>query len=110
MALYGYGLLFLAALLEVGGDALIRLGLHSHLALARLALFLVGGLVLLAYGLVVNAPAWDFGRLLGVYVTLFFVVAQAVNWSVFGLKPGPPILVGGSLIQAGGVVVTLWRA
>jgi small multidrug resistance family-3 protein len=110
MALHSYGLLLLAAGLEVGGDAFIRLGLHSHQTLARLALFALGGIVLLAYGLVVNAPAWDFGRLLGVYVTLFFVIAQIVNWMLFDVKPGPPVLVGGALIAVGGLVITLWRA
>ncbi len=65
---------------------------------------------LLAYGTIVNAPPWDFGRLLGVYVTLFFLVAQIVNFTVFGVRPALPIYVGGSLIIAGGLVITLWRA
>ena len=104
-----YGLLFAAACLEAGGDALVRLGLQRHAGAARIGLFLAGAAVLFAYGLVVNAPAWDFGRLLGVYVTLFFVVAQVVNLAVFGVKPDLPILVGGALIMADGLVMTLWR-
>jgi drug/metabolite transporter superfamily protein YnfA len=105
-----YGLLLLAACLEVGGDALIRLGLHNHLAAARIALFLGGAAVLFVYGLSVNAPPWDFGRLLGVYVTLVFVVAQVLNFIVFGAKPDLPILIGGALIISGGLVMTLWRS
>jgi hypothetical protein len=58
----------------------------------------------------VNAPPWDFGRLLGVYVTLFFLVAQAINFFVFGVRPPLPIYVGGSLIITGGLLITLWRA
>jgi small multidrug resistance family-3 protein len=58
----------------------------------------------------VNAPPWDFGRLLGVYVTLFFLVAQVINLFVFGVRPQLPIYVGGSLIIAGGLLITLWRA
>ena len=46
----------------------------------------------------------DFGRLLGVYVTLFFVVAQLINRLGFGLKPTPAILVGG------GMTIAFWRA
>jgi len=104
-----YALLLLAACLEAGGDALIRLGLQTHPGTARLILFLGGTAVLFAYGLTVNAPSWNFGRLLGVYVTLFFVVAQAINWVVFGGRPTFPILAGGTLIVTGGLLMTFWR-
>jgi small multidrug resistance family-3 protein len=104
-----YGLLLLAACLEAGGDALVRLGLHSHHGAARIGLFLAGAVVIFLYGLSVNAPPWDFGRLLGVYVTLFFVVAQVLNIAIFGVRPDLPILVGGALIVAGGLVMTFWR-
>jgi small multidrug resistance family-3 protein len=105
--LAAYGLLLLAACLEVGGDALVRLGLHHHHGVARVGLFLAGALVLFLYGLSVNAPSWDFGRLLGVYVTLFFLIAQLVNFLVFGVRPGLPILLGGALIVSGGVFMTV---
>jgi small multidrug resistance family-3 protein len=99
-----------AAGLEAGGDAIVRAGLHSQAFPVRAAVFIAGGAVLLAYGVVVNAPPWDFGRLLGVYVTLFFLVAQGINLVVFGVRPGLPILVGGGMILAGGLVITFWRA
>ena len=72
-------------------------------------LLALGALALFAYGITVNTPTWDFGRLLGVYVVLFFVVAQAINWLGFGLLPTAPILVGGSLIVAGGLTITFWH-
>ena len=102
-------LLIIAAALEVGGDAIIRRGLLGHGILARAGLILAGGLVLMLYGIFVNLPAWDFGRLLGIYVVLFFVIAQIVNRVAFGVSPSTPILAGGALIVAGGVVMTLWR-
>jgi len=99
--------LLCAAFLEAGGDALIRVGLRSP-TLTRAALFFaLGGLVLTVYGYAVNAPAWDFGRLLGVYVAYFFVVAQLIAWLGFGQKPTPMILLGGALIVVGGCVVSL---
>ena len=107
--LAAYGLLLVAACLEAGGDALVRLGLHNHQGTARIGLFFTGAAVLFVYGLSVNAPPSDFGRLLGVYVTLFFVVAQVLNFFVFGAKPDLPILVGGALIVTGGVLMTVWR-
>jgi drug/metabolite transporter superfamily protein YnfA len=102
-------LLALAAVLEAGGDAIVRLGLHHPNVAGRAALFVAGAAVLFAYGTIVNAPPWDFGRLLGVYVTLFFLVAQIVNFTVFGVRPALPIYVGGALIITGGLVITLWR-
>jgi len=102
--------LLLAALLEAGGDAIVRTGLHSASWPPRAGLLALGAGVLFAYGVTVNLPSWDFGRLLGVYVTLFFLVAQIINWAAFGLKPTPAILVGGVLIIAGGLTITFWRA
>jgi small multidrug resistance family-3 protein len=104
-----YLTLLLAAVLEAGGDALVRSGLYSQGLALRAGLFVVGAAVLFGYGLTVNAPPWDFGRLLGVYVTLFFVVAQVINFAAFGVRPAAPIIVGGALIVAGGLVMTIWR-
>ena len=103
-------LLFLAAALEAGGDALVRLGLHGNSTAARIGLLAAGAVVLFAYGVSVNLPAWNFGRLLGVYVTLFFLVAQLINLLVFGVRPSPAILLGGALIITGGLVITFWQA
>jgi len=104
-----YGLLMIAAGLEAGGDALVRLGLHSTSLGTRVILMAAGAAVLFGYGVSVNLPPWDFGKLLGVYVTLFFLVAQIVNFAVFGVRPDLPVLVGGALIMAGGLVITFWR-
>ncbi len=101
--------LLAAALLEVGGDALIRAGLHAGSLALRLGLIGAGGLVLLSYGLVVNASAWDFGRSLGVYVAVFFVIAQLMNLAAFGVRPATGVLVGGALIVVGGLTVAVWR-
>jgi len=103
-------ILLLAAVLEAAGDALVRTGLHGQTLALRAGLFVAGAAVLFAYGLVVNSPPWDFGKLLGVYVTLFFLVAQVINLVFFGVRPGLPILVGGAMILGGGLVITLCRA
>jgi small multidrug resistance family-3 protein len=103
-------LLVIAAALEVGGDAVVRLGLKQLSGLPQLATIAAGGAILLAYGLFVNWSPLDFGRLLGIYVVLFFLVAQLTNLLVFGVRPGVPILAGGVLITAGGLVISLWKA
>jgi small multidrug resistance family-3 protein len=95
--------------LEAGGDALVRVGLHASASLPRIGFLAAGAAVLFAYGVTVNTPSWDFGRLLGVYVTLFFVAAQAINYFAFNVQPGLPIFVGGALIIAGGLLITFWH-
>ncbi len=102
--------LTLAAVLEAGGDALARTGLHAHALGMRMGFFALGAAVLFSYGITVNLPNWDFGRLLGVYVALFFVVAQVINLAAFGVRPSLPILCGGVLIVAGGLLMTFWKA
>lgn len=99
-------LLFLAALMEAAGDALIRSGLHAG-PVARAMFFAGGTVVLFGYGCVVNSPAWDFGRLLGIYVVFFFVVAQLISWVFFHHRPGGSILLGGAFIVVGGLIISL---
>ena len=98
-------LLFAAALLEAGGDALIRSGLHSSTTFAKTLFFLSGAIVLFSYGYVVNVPPWNFGRLLGLYVVFFFVIAQLISWIVFGQRPTAGILLGGVFIVIGGFII-----
>jgi small multidrug resistance family-3 protein len=57
----------------------------------------------------VNLPRWDFGKLLGVYVVLFFLMAQVQNKLRFGQSPTPPIYLGGVLIVSGGLVIAFWK-
>jgi drug/metabolite transporter superfamily protein YnfA len=96
--------LVLAALLEVGGDAAIRRGLVR----AAPAWILFGGVALIAYGFAVNANrAIDFGRLMGTYIAIFFVVSQTIAIGLFGERLSLPLVAGGVLIVLGGMVVQL---
>ena len=85
----------------------MRVALHTTAVWPRLALFTLAGGLLCAYGWTVNAPPWDFGRLLGLYVVFFFVIAQAISWLGFKQPPAVPILIGGGLIISGGLVIAL---
>jgi len=100
-------LLLLAALLEAGGDALVRLGLRSSSITPRLLFFAVGAVVLFLYGWTVNSPPWDFGRLLGLYVVFFFLIAQLISWLVFHQRPSAAVLIGGVFIAVGGAIISL---
>ena len=89
-----------AALLEITGVALTRIGLERHALLIA-----CGALLLTAYGLAVNQGGLTFGRLMGVYIAIFFVVSQLVAAVLFHQIPAPRTLIGGALIIGGGLVI-----
>ena len=64
----------------------------------------------MGYGYTVNAPPWHFGRLLGLYVVFFFVIAQGISWLVFHQPPSVQVLIGGAFIVTGGLVIALAQA
>ena len=99
-------LLAIAAFLETYGDACFQSALYRASGMSRALAFVGGALSLAAYGLIVNAPRWDFGKLIGVYVVLFFLLAQIVARVKFGQAPTLSILIGGALIVAGGAVIS----
>lgn len=93
-------MLIVAALLEIGGDALVRRGLET-----RAWMFAAGAASLVLYGVVVNRGALNFGRLMGVYIAVFFVVSQIVTLIVYRELPAVRTIVGGTLIIAGGLTI-----
>jgi hypothetical protein len=101
--------LALAAFLEAFGDSFFQVGFYRASGMGRVLALLTGAVILSCYGAVVNTPRWDFGRLLGVYVVLFLLMAQLLNRIRFGQSPTASIYAGGSLILAGGLVMVLWK-
>jgi len=95
-----FGVLALAAFLEVYGDSCFQSGMYRTTGMTRIMWLLAG---------IANVPQWDFGKLLGVYVAIFFVVAQIVAKVRFHQSPTPAIYAGGALIVAGGAVITFWK-
>jgi small multidrug resistance family-3 protein len=102
-------LLSIAALLEAGGDAIIRKSLFEHAGAARILLFLAGAAVLAGYGTFLNLAPLEFGQVVGLYVAILFVVWQAINYLAFGQWPSVPTLAGGCLIVIGGLIVSFWK-
>ena len=86
--------------LEVGGDALVRIGLRGQLySLAA------GAATLFAYGIVVNKSGLDFNQLMGVYIVVFFVVSQVISFFIFKQIPDQTMVLGGGLIVVGGLLI-----
>ena len=102
-------LLLIAATLEVLGDAFFQTAVHHSFGMWRW-ISLIGGVATLSiYGLLVNLPHWNFGKLLGVYVVFFFLVAQVVAKLRFHQPISVPVWVGGFLIVTGGMIMSFWK-
>ena len=101
--------LIAATALETFGDAIVRIGIGQTAWLPRSGLFLAGALLLFGYGVSLNLAPIEFNRVVGLYIAILFVTWQLVNLIVFRSPPGVPVLVGGALIVAGGLVVTFWE-
>jgi hypothetical protein len=95
-------ILVIASMLEVGGIALIRIGLSgsSYLLFA-------GAASLFGYGLVVNKSGLDFNRLMGIYIAIFFLVSQLISLVMFKEVPDDRLILGGGFIIAGGLLILL---
>jgi hypothetical protein len=105
-----FAVLALAAYLEVQGDACFQSGLYRSSGAKQIGWFFAGTVVLVCYSLFLNSSKIDFGKLLGIYVVLFFLVAQIVAKVQFHQSPSKPIYVGGAFITIGGLIMTLWKA
>ena len=102
--------LVVATALEVSGDAVIRKSLFQHAGPARLGLFLIGACLLAGYGTLLNLAPLAFGQVVGLYIATLFVMWQLINFVFFRDPPTLPILAGGALIVAGGLIVSFWKA
>jgi hypothetical protein len=102
-------LLLAATILEVSGDAVVRMAIYNHVGLARLGLFLAGAVLLFGYGTFLNLAPLEFGQVVGLYLATLFVVWQVINFVAFRALPTVPIFLGGSLVIAGGAIITFWK-
>ena len=90
-----------SAVLEVGGDAVIRKGLRG----GGPSVILLGCLILASYGVVVNTVRWDFSRLLGVYVAIFALVSVLFGALAFREHVPPATWIGVGIIMLGAGVI-----
>jgi small multidrug resistance family-3 protein len=104
MQILAWAFFAVAAVFEVGGDAVIRFGLKGNSPI----LVLFGVATIGSYGLIVNSMDWEFSTIFGVYVALF--ASTAILFGKFLFRENIPIttwiglafiLVGGLIIQFG---------
>ncbi len=98
-----------ATILEVSGDALVRKGIYHHTGMTRVIFWSIGAVLLFGYGFFVNLSPLEFGKVAGIYIATLFIVWQVINYIVFHTLPSLPVIVGGSLIVAGGLLITFWK-
>ena len=101
--------LLIATTLEVTGDAIIRKSIYNHTGMARIAFALIGAILLFGYGFFLNLAPVEFGKVVGLYIATLFVVWQVINFIAFQTVPTLPIIIGGSLVIAGGLITTFWK-
>jgi small multidrug resistance family-3 protein len=101
--------LLIATTLEVSGDAIVRKAMYEHAGTARAGLMLAGAVLLLGYGFSLNLAPVSFAQVVGLYIATLFVVWQVISAVTFRTRPTIPIVVGGSLIIVGGLIVTFWK-
>ena len=90
-----------AAILEVGGDAVVRKGLRG----SNLMIIMIGFAVLGSYGVVVNMVKWDFSKLLGVYVAIFALISILFGRFVFQETIANSTWLGLIVIICGGMII-----
>ncbi len=105
-----FGCLFVATLAESYGDATVRIGLFERTGSAQIFTIFAGAVLLLVYGVMLNLAPLPFARIIGFYIATLFLVWQAVAFATFRSIPNAPILIGGTLIVAGGLIVSFWRS
>ena len=90
-----------AAVLEVGGDAVVRKGLRGN----NLMIIMIGFVVLGSYGVVVNMVKWDFSKMLGVYVAIFALISVLFGRFVFEENIPNSTWIGLMVIICGGMII-----
>lgn len=101
MTYFAWVIFIAAALLEVGGDAVVRKGLRGN----NLMIIMIGFAVLGSYGVVVNMVKWDFSRLLGVYVAVFAIISVLFGRFVFDENIPSSTWIGLAVIICGGMII-----
>jgi len=101
--------LLIATTLEVSGDAIVRKAIFEQVGSIRVGFFLIGAILLFGYGSFLNLAPVPFERVVGLYIATLFVVWQAISFLAFRTFPTMPILVGGTLVITGGLIITFWQ-
>jgi hypothetical protein len=102
--------ILICTIFEASGDAIVRKSIYENVGITRVGLLLLGMVLLLGYGIFLNLAPVEFGRVVGLYIATLFIVWQIVNYITFKSLPTLPVIIGGSLVVIGGLIVTFWNS
>jgi small multidrug resistance family-3 protein len=91
----------LAAIFEVGGDAVIRMGIKNN----NIVVMFFGAAALGGYGLIVNSIDWDFSKIFGVYVGVFALFGVLFGKFLFREQVQLTTWLGLAFIIVGGLII-----
>jgi small multidrug resistance family-3 protein len=96
-------LFFLAGLAEIGGGYLVWIWLRDG---KPLGYGLLGGLILVAYGVIPTLQAFPhFGRVYAAYGAIFIVMSLAWGWGIDGKRPDWYDAIGGAICLVGAAII-----
>jgi small multidrug resistance family-3 protein len=95
----------LAGLCEIGGGYLIWLWLREG---KGIELGLIGGIILILYGIVATFQPANFGRVYAAYGGVFIAMAIIWGWQVDKVVPDRFDIIGGIIAIAGMIVIMYW--
>jgi small multidrug resistance family-3 protein len=95
-------LFVLAGLCEIGGGYLIWLTLREE---KPWWLGVIGGIILIGYGVVATWQPANFGRVYAAYGGIFIILAIIWGWKVDGVVPDRYDLIGGAIALIGMLII-----
>jgi len=100
--LLSVGIFILAGLCEIGGGYLVWQWLREG---KGMWIGLLGGIILMAYGIVATFQTENFGRVYAAYGGIFIALAIGWGWLVDGVVPDKYDLIGGAIAFVGMSVI-----
>ena len=94
-----------AGLCEIGGGYLVWLWLREH---KPIWFALVGGVILILYGVIPTLQPANFGRVYAAYGGVFVVLSILWGWLVDKINPDKFDLIGGAVALAGVFIIMYW--
>ena len=101
--------ILIATIFEVSGDALVRTAIYKHAGLIRIGFMGIGAALLFMYGFSLNLAPVEFGQVVGLYIATLFIVWQVITFIAFRSIPTVPIIIGGAMVIAGGLIINFWK-
>lgn len=95
----------LAGFCEIGGGYLIWLWLREG---GGFTLGIVGGIILVLYGVVATLQPANFGRVYAAYGGVFIAMAIIWGWQVDKVTPDRFDIIGGTIALIGMAVIMFW--